>query len=57
MAGALWTEHRITECVIDAIRSVMLEGTTLSSLGWELGSMLIRSVVSFALALKFFRWG
>jgi ABC-type multidrug transport system permease subunit len=43
--------------LIDAIRSVMLEGTTLSSLGWELGSMLIWSVVSFALALKFFRWG
>jgi ABC-type multidrug transport system permease subunit len=43
--------------LIDAIRSVMLEGTTLSSLGWELGIMLIWSVVSFALALKFFRWG
>jgi len=43
--------------LIDAIRSVMLEGATLSSLGWELGSMLIWSVVSFALALKFFRWG
>ena len=43
--------------LIDAIRSVMLEGATLSSLGWELGSMLIWSVVSFAVALKFFRWG
>jgi ABC-2 type transport system permease protein len=43
--------------LIDAIRSVMLEGTTLSSLGWELGSMLIWSVVSFAVALRFFRWG
>lgn len=43
--------------LIDAIRSVMLEGATLSSLGSELGSMLIWSAVSFALALKFFRWG
>ena len=43
--------------LIDAIRSVMLEGASLSSLGWELGSMLIWSAVSFALALKFFRWG
>ena len=43
--------------LIDAIRSVMLEGATLRSLSSELGSMLIWSVVSFALALKFFRWG
>jgi ABC-2 type transport system permease protein len=43
--------------LIDAIRSVMLEGATLSSLSSELGSMLIWSAVSFALALKFFRWG
>jgi ABC-type multidrug transport system permease subunit len=43
--------------LIDAIRSVMLEGAHLSSLGWELASMLIWSVISFTLALKFFRWG
>jgi ABC-2 type transport system permease protein len=43
--------------LIDAMRSVMLEGARLSSLGWEMGSMVIWSVVSFTLALKFFRWG
>ena len=43
--------------VIHAMRSVMLEGTALTALGLELGSMLLWSVVSFALALKWFRWG
>jgi ABC-type multidrug transport system permease subunit len=42
--------------LIDAIRSVMLEGTGILSLGPELGMTTAWTVVTFVLALKFFRW-
>lgn len=40
----------------DALRGVMLEGVTLAALAPELAVMAVWSVVSFALALKLFRW-
>ena len=42
--------------LIDALRSVMLEGTSLLALWPEIGIMTIWSVVSFTLALWWFRW-
>jgi ABC-type multidrug transport system permease subunit len=42
--------------VIDSLRSVMLEGATLTSLGPEIGYMMICGGVCFAAALKVFRW-
>jgi ABC-2 type transport system permease protein len=42
--------------VIDALREVMLEGTGLSVMGWRLGVLAVWGVVSFALALRWFRW-
>jgi len=42
--------------LINALRSVMLEGTALSSLGWETGSILGWGVLTFAFALRLFRW-
>ncbi|MGK3992055.1 ABC transporter permease [Sorangium sp. So ce1024] len=40
----------------DALRGVMLEGVPLAALAPELAVMAVWSVVSFALALKLFRW-
>jgi ABC transporter DrrB family efflux protein len=40
----------------DALRAVMLEGKSLADLGWELGVLGVWGVVSFAVALKIFRW-
>ncbi|WP_437642592.1 ABC transporter permease [Sorangium sp. So ce854] len=40
----------------DALRGVMLEGATLAALAPELAVMAAWGVVSFALALKLFRW-
>lgn len=40
----------------DALRGVMLEGKSLLDLGWELGVLGVWGVVSFAVALKIFRW-
>ena len=42
--------------LIDAIRSVMLEGASLTELGSEVGLCSLWGVVTFALALKWFRW-
>lgn len=42
--------------VISGIRQVMLEGTDLTQLGPELGVIFGWSVISFGLALRFFRW-
>ena len=42
--------------LIDAIRSVMLEGASLTSLGSEIGLCLLWGTVTFTLALKWFRW-
>ncbi len=42
--------------LIDSLRGVMLEGSSLTSLGPQIGYMMIFSVVSFAAALKLFRW-
>ena len=42
--------------VIHSLRSVMLEGATITSLGPEIAYMMICSVVCFAAALKVFRW-
>ena len=40
----------------DSLRGVMLEGKSLAELGWELGVLLIWGGLSFAIALKIFRW-
>jgi ABC-type polysaccharide/polyol phosphate export permease len=40
----------------DALRGVMLEGSSLISLMPELAILTVWGLVSFVLALKFFRW-
>ena len=40
----------------DALRGVMLEGKSLTELGWELGVLAVWGVVPFVIALKIFRW-
>ncbi len=42
--------------LINALRAVMLDGATLMSLTLELAIMAIWTVLSFTLALKWFRW-
>jgi ABC-type multidrug transport system permease subunit len=42
--------------LIDALRSVLLEGASLASATPELGVMSVWMVVSFGVALKIFRW-
>ncbi len=40
----------------DALREVMLQGYSLTAVGWRLGILAAWMVVSFTLALKWFRW-
>lgn len=40
----------------DALRGVMLKGKSLDQLGWELGVLAVWGLLSFAIALKIFRW-
>ena len=40
----------------DALRAVMLDGSGLGSLGMELVTLAAYAVITFALALKWFRW-
>ncbi len=40
----------------DALRAVMLEGASLSAVGWRLAALAAWGVVTFALALRWFRW-
>jgi ABC-type multidrug transport system permease subunit len=40
----------------DGLREVMLEGASLASVGWRLAVLAAWAVVSFVLALKWFRW-
>jgi ABC-type multidrug transport system permease subunit len=40
----------------DALREVMLEGASLPTVAWRLGILTIFAVVTFTLALKWFRW-
>lgn len=42
--------------LIGALRSVMLEGTALTSLGWEIGCILAWGTLTAAVALRLFRW-
>jgi ABC-type polysaccharide/polyol phosphate export permease len=42
--------------LIDALRSVMLEGSSLSSQASRIAIIAAWGVVSFAIALKIFRW-
>jgi ABC-type multidrug transport system permease subunit len=42
--------------LIDALRMVMLEAAPLTGIAWQLAVMLIWTAVSFALALRWFRW-
>ncbi len=42
--------------LIDALRAVMQEGTTLASLGVEASTCLAWGIVTFALSLRWFRW-
>jgi ABC-type multidrug transport system permease subunit len=40
----------------DALRATILEGAPLSSQGWRLLVMILWGSISFALALRWFRW-
>jgi ABC-type polysaccharide/polyol phosphate export permease len=40
----------------DALREVMLEGKSLPEIAWHLGILAVFAVVTFTLALKWFRW-
>jgi ABC-type multidrug transport system permease subunit len=40
----------------DALREVMLEGATLTQVGWRIIILLLWAAVPFAIALKWFRW-
>jgi len=42
--------------LIDALRAVMLEGLSIAALTFEVGVMVAWTVVSFSLALRWFRW-
>jgi ABC transporter DrrB family efflux protein len=42
--------------VNDALREVMLEGVSVVGVGWRLAILAAWAVVSFALALRWFRW-
>jgi ABC-2 type transport system permease protein len=42
--------------LINALRSVMLEGSSLASQGGQIAIMAVWSAVSFAVALRIFRW-
>jgi ABC-type multidrug transport system permease subunit len=42
--------------VNDALREVMLEGAGLMTIAWHLGILVVWAVVTFAIALKIFRW-
>jgi ABC-type multidrug transport system permease subunit len=40
----------------NALREVMLEGASLTAIGWRLGILAAWGIVCFALALRWFRW-
>jgi ABC-type multidrug transport system permease subunit len=40
----------------DALREVMLEGASLLTVAWRLGILAVFAIVTFTLALKWFRW-
>jgi ABC-2 type transport system permease protein len=40
----------------DALREVMLEGAGLSQVGWRIGILALWALITFALALRWFRW-
>ena len=42
--------------VNDALREVMLEGHGLDYIAWRLGILMVWGLVTFALALRWFRW-
>ena len=42
--------------LVDALRGVMLEGKTLAGCGEEIGIVAAWGIVSFAVALRIFRW-
>ena len=42
--------------LIDSLRSIMLQGQSVDSLGRPLTVMTVWAVVSFVLALRWFRW-
>jgi ABC-2 type transport system permease protein len=40
----------------DALREIMLEGKSLTQVAWRIGIMALWGVVTFVLALRWFRW-
>ena len=40
----------------DAFREIMLEGKSLAQVGWRIGIMAVWGIVTFILALRWFRW-
>jgi ABC-2 type transport system permease protein len=40
----------------DALREIMLEGKSLGSIGWRIAILAAWGIVTFALALRWFRW-
>jgi len=55
-AAQPWIRLLPLTSLIDALRGVMLEGLGVAQIQFELVNMVIWSVVSFVLALRFFRW-
>lgn len=68
LSGIFFSYERFPEAVLpwiralpltplnDALRAVMLQGASLSSLGFELTILTVYAVVTFVLALRWFRW-
>jgi ABC-type multidrug transport system permease subunit len=40
----------------DALREVMLEGASFPAVAWRLGILAAFAVITFTLALRWFRW-
>jgi ABC-type multidrug transport system permease subunit len=55
-AAQPWIRLLPLTSLIDALRAVMLEGHSLPHIQFEMVNMLLWSVISFLLALRFFRW-
>jgi ABC-type polysaccharide/polyol phosphate export permease len=68
LSGIFFSSERFPEVVqpviqaipltplIDALRAVMLEGASLSQIGRQLAELAAWGIVTFALALRWFRW-
>jgi ABC-2 type transport system permease protein len=68
MSGIFFSSERLPDAMqpfvkllpmtlmLDALRPIMLEGASIAQHGYEIGMLVVWTVVSFAVALKIFRW-